>query len=172
MYLLLKQHSQTDKIPFIGPTTFPKFWGKNPKATTKVTQRATNEVADVLAPGFLNQVTSIILWYCLYQSFVYRNISPRWPPNRSNFWIERQIFENISLFVWTHWVPVLKARWRLPWMCKLGYPLLGCYTCKEWSPDSLLMLRLHNVRPQTFRFSYIFRTFESVYWVVWNVLIF
>ena len=36
-YWLLKLHSQTDKnISFVCPTTFPKFWGKNAKATTKV----------------------------------------------------------------------------------------------------------------------------------------
>ena len=31
----------TKKVPFVGPQHLPKFWGKQPKATTKVTTKAT-----------------------------------------------------------------------------------------------------------------------------------
>ena len=34
---VLKLHSQTDKISFVGPITFPKFWGKKAKAATRMT---------------------------------------------------------------------------------------------------------------------------------------
>ena len=34
---VFKLHLQTDKISFLGPTTFSKFWGKKAKATTRVT---------------------------------------------------------------------------------------------------------------------------------------
>ena len=33
----LNLHSENDKVPFVGPWHLPKFWGKKPKATTKVT---------------------------------------------------------------------------------------------------------------------------------------
>ena len=37
MQKLLKLYSQTNKIPFVGPCYLAKFWGKKPRATTKVT---------------------------------------------------------------------------------------------------------------------------------------
>ena len=33
----LNLHSQNDKVPLVRPNHLPKFWGKKPKATTKVT---------------------------------------------------------------------------------------------------------------------------------------
>ena len=35
--LPLNLHSQKGKVPFVSPCYLPKFWGKKPKATTKMT---------------------------------------------------------------------------------------------------------------------------------------
>ena len=39
----LNLHSQNERVPFIGHYYLPKFWLKKPKATTKVTLKATND---------------------------------------------------------------------------------------------------------------------------------